>query len=76
MLLSVLEHQFNSLLKDKLGFPLIGRVAAIIPFFPFFTGEHSVVCCTFAQRLVNELRAPTKLNEERLTGDVYFDIPG
>lgn len=37
--LSVLEHQLNTLLKAKLGSPLIGRMDAIIPFFPFSAGE-------------------------------------
>lgn len=73
--LFVLEHQLNALLKEKLGFPLVGRVAAIIPFFPFSSGEQSVICHTFIQRFANELRAPINLAEERLAGGVYFDIP-
>jgi hypothetical protein len=58
-----------------MGFPLIGRVAAIISFFLVSTREQSVICYTFIQRLANDLRERINLAEERLAGDVYFDIP-
>jgi hypothetical protein len=70
--LDVLKKDLRTSFKQSMGAPLIGRITAIVPFFPFTEEEQAVVAHTFLLKEMQKCRMPVNLKEDKLVGDLQI----
>jgi hypothetical protein len=58
--------------KRSTSAPLIGRITAIVAFFPSTAAEQAVVAHTFLLKEVQRWRLPINLGEDKLIGDLHI----
>ena len=65
-----LQSQLRDSFKNQMGASLLGRITAIVPFFPFSKAEQAVVAHGFLLNATDKIRAPLDLSQDKLIGDL------